>query len=269
MARILIPTDFSDNSMHAAEYAVRLFGKTGNHYVLLHVFMDPATDPQMSGLLTNELMKASEEGLRMFTDRFVRSTEVDGADQQLRYGTLAPVVRGMVAEERIDAVVMGKRGHTGSLFFGSNTIDVIKHGHASVLVVPENAPHKDLEHILLADDHDELFPTDLSLLRSIALAKKADVLVAHMEMEPDEGDDHWSNGLYELALKDVPHTFISTHGRDVVDGLEHLARRRRMDMIAVLHRHLGLLEGLFHQSAAKQLASETDLPLLVLQHGGQ
>jgi len=269
MARILIPTDFSDNSMQAAAYAVRLFGKTGIHYTLLHTIMDLATDPYMSLPITDELMKASEDGLRLFTDRFVRTTGAEGVQQRVRYGSLAPVVRSMVNEDHMDLVVMGKRGHAHALFFGSNVVDVIKHGHACVLVVPEHAPKHEMKHVLLADDHEEIFPSDLALLRKIALEKKAEVLVAHMELELAEGSDQWSDGLYEIPLAGVPHTFTSVHGRETVQGLVHLAHRRGMDMIAVLHRHLGLLEGLFHQSTAKELALETDLPLLDLQHGGQ
>lgn len=269
MARILIPTDFSENSLHAAAYAVELFGRAGNQYVLLHTFMDASVDPYLSASFTNELMKASEDGLRLFSDRFVGRTGAEGVEQRVLYGTLAPVVSDLFKDGSVDLVVMGKRGQARAMFFGSNVVDVIKHGHASVLIVPEDAPNTEMKHILLADDHEEIFPSDLSLLRRIALMKKAEVLVAHMEMELAEGHDHWSNALYEIALEGVPHTFTTAHGREAVHGLEHMAHRRRMDMIVILHRHLGLLEGLFHRSAAKELALETDIPLLVLQHDGR
>lgn len=269
MARILIPTDFSDNSMHAAAYAVELFGRTGNQYILLHTFMDVSVDPYLSASFTNELMKASEDGLRLFADRFVRSTGAEGVEQRVLYGALAPVISDLFKDGNMDLVVMGKRGQARAMLFGSNVVDVIKHGNACVLVVPEKATLGDVKHILLADDHEEIFPGDLSLLRRIALMKKAEVLVAHMEMELAEGRDHWSNALYEIALEGVPHTFTTAHGREAVHGLAHVAHQRRMDMIAVLHRHLGLLGGLFHHSAAKELALGTDLPLLVLQHDGR
>lgn len=267
MARILIPTDFSDDSMHAATYAVDLFGRKGNQYTLLHTFVDAAVDPYLSVSFTNELMQAAEDGLRLFTDRFVRSTGAEGVEQRVLYGNLAPAVSDMFRDDHSDLVVMGKRGRSRAISFGSSVVDVIKHARASVLVVPERASKVELKHILLADDHEEIFPSDLALLRRIALMKKAEVLVAHMEMELVEGQDHWSNALYEIALEGVPHSFTTAHGREPVHGLEHMAHQRRMDMIVILHRHLGLLEGLFHHSTAKELALGTDLPLLVLQHG--
>lgn len=36
-------------------------------------------------------------------------------------------------------------------------------------------------------------------------------------------------------------------------------------MIAVLHRHKGLLSRLLHTSVAKELALDTEIPLLVLE----
>jgi len=43
-----------------------------------------------------------------------------------------------------------------------------------------------------------------------------------------------------------------------------LAEKEGADMIAVLHRHTGFMEGLFHRSTAKRLALYTDTPLLVM-----
>ena len=39
-----------------------------------------------------------------------------------------------------------------------------------------------------------------------------------------------------------------------------------MDLVAVLHRHTGFLDGLFHGSVAKRLALQARIPLLVLEH---
>ena len=267
MAQVAILTDLSDNAMHAAEHAVRLFGATGNTYLLVHAITDVPVDPYMAQWTTLELMKTAEEGLQLFTDRFVQSTGAEGVERRVVYGSLAPVVRNLVVEERIDLVVMGRRGRARAPFFGSSAVEVIKHSHATVLVVSENTPFKKVERILLADDRKEVLPADLAPLRTIASLAKAKVLVAHLEIGGPEAKDHWNQGLYELALKDVEHSFTSVLESDVVEGIEHLAHERRVEMIAVLHRHLGLLESLFHRSAAAKLALGTELPLLVLQLG--
>ena len=106
------------------------------------------------------------------------------------------------------------------------------------------------------------------MLRTIALRSGANVLVAHYDQEVPEGAPHWSNGIYELALKDVPHTFLTAHGHGPVDSLERLAEHKKADMIAVLHRHIGALARLFHPSTTRELALNAHFPLLVLEQAG-
>ena len=55
-------------------------------------------------------------------------------------------------------------------------------------------------------------------------------------------------------------------GLDVHDAARAVAERDAMDLVAVLHRHTGFLDGLFHGSVAKRLALQTPIPLLVLEH---
>ena len=265
MTRILIPTDFSDNAMHAAEYAVKLFGAQGNTFILLHTYLDLSlADPVMPSA-TLELTKISEEGLQEFADRLVHRTGAEHVKRGVVYGPLPGMLNEMAESTGAEVVVMGKHGKTGTSFFGSNTLSVIQRSKFPVLAVPESAPLKKVERILLADDYDDILPRHLGMLRHIATTNTTEVLVGHVEMAVADGALHWSNGIYELALQGIPHSFHEASGEDVIDGLDRLARHKHVDLIAVLHRHIGLMGRLFHPSTAKDLARYSDLPLLVLE----
>ncbi len=267
MAHILLPTDFSDAALHAASYAVHLFGRTGNRYSLLHAYADtPVMDPALAMSMPG-LIKDADVRLVEFMDRFVRATGAEGVQRELIYGPLAPLVEDRATADAVDLVVMGREGQ-GASFFGSNSVDVIKRSSVPVLVVPVGAPIIAPRSILLADDYEDVRVRDLSMLRTIALRSKAGVLVAHYDQEVPEGAPHWSNGIYEQALKDVRHSFISAHGHGPVDSLERLAEHQHADMIAVLHRHIGVLARLFQPSTSKQLALNARHPLLVLEQAG-
>ena len=103
------------------------------------------------------------------------------------------------------------------------------------------------------------------MLRRIAQLSAAEVLVGHVEMPVNEGTSLESEGVYGPALAGVAHSYHHARGADVVDGLDRLARRKHVDLIAVLHRHIGLLAGMFHPSTAQELAQRIELPLLVLE----
>ena len=267
MARILLPTDFSDNAAHAGEYAVRLFGTHGNTYTLLHTYLDLSLADPMVPSMAPELMKASEEGLRDHADRFVRRTGAEGVRREVRYGPLSSVVNDFAREKNTDVVVIGNRGTTGSLLFGSNTLSVLKHSHLPVLAIPERAAIEPVARILLADDNGDVQPRDFRVLRMIAQLTGAEVLVGHVDVDLDmpEGRPLRDARSYELALSGITHSYHHARGIDVVDGLDRTARHKHANMIAVLHRHIGLLSRLFHPSTAKELAHRVDLPLLVLE----
>lgn len=264
MAHILLPTDFSDASMHAAEYAVNLFGRTGNRYSLFHAYTEVNVIDPLLAMATADYIEHANTRLLEFSDRFTRTTTAEGVAHELVFGPLVPLLNDKVKREGVDIVVMGREGSAGS-FFGSNTMDVIRRSAVPVLVVPAARPIAQPRIVVLADDYEDVGARDLSMLRTIALRSNAQVLVAHYDQEVPEGAPHWSNGIYELALKDVPHTFITAHGHGPVDSLERLAEHKHADMIAVLHRHLGAFTRLFHPSSTKEFTMNAHFPLLVLE----
>jgi len=119
--------------------------------------------------------------------------------------------------------------------------------------------------VLLAADHRPVEPQHFALLRALALKHGAQVLVTHIAMDAPTTERARLKKQYHAALKDIDLDLLEGYGHDVADGLVRTARSKKADMIAILHRQLGFFERLFNPSVAKELALESDLPLLVLQ----
>jgi len=266
--RILIPTDFSNNALHAATYAVQLFGRSDATYILMHAQHDAGYAGAMGYSMGPELLNASQEGLDLAAKRFVESTGATSVETVLAFGLLSSVVNDFVKEHDVDAVVMGKRGETGSSFFGSNTTAVLSDCLVPVVAVPDQARIRAVHRVLLAADHRAVKPEHFMLLRTLALKHGAQVLVTHIAMEDAMTGPPGVKEQYRAALKDVDLDHVVGYGHDVADGLERTARSKKADMIAILHRQVGLFARLFNPSVAKELALETDLPLLVLMDRG-
>jgi hypothetical protein len=62
MAHVLIPTDFSGNSLKAAQYAVQLFGIEGNTFTVLNSYMLPHGAASTMWSIDDLLAKESHEG---------------------------------------------------------------------------------------------------------------------------------------------------------------------------------------------------------------
>ncbi|MFZ1688500.1 MAG: universal stress protein [Flavobacteriales bacterium] len=262
MPHIVIATDFSDNSLHAAEYAVALLGPTSNRYTLLHACtLAHSTMP----IATPELLSAAREQLGEFTGRFRMRTGADDVREEVHFGNLPAVVNDLSKEEGAQLVVVGNRGRTGTVPFGSNAVHLIQESCIPVLAVPGTAPIKPVERILLADDYGDILPRHLEVLRSIATLNRSEVLVVHEGIPIIGSAPTWRKGTYGFSLRDIKHSFHDVLGKDVVEGLDRLAHTQHADMVAVVHRHIGAIGRLFHPSTAKELARHADLPLLVLQ----
>lgn len=115
MHHILLPTDFSENAMHAARYAARLMGVDGTAYTLLHTYLD--ADPTVTSWagMAEELYKAAMEGMKEWEERIRGMEEFRGAaiQAEVLYGPLPAMLTDLGEERDADLVVMGTLGHTG------------------------------------------------------------------------------------------------------------------------------------------------------------
>ncbi|HRH68148.1 MAG TPA: universal stress protein [Flavobacteriales bacterium] len=261
MSHILIATDLSAPAMHAARYAFELFGPL-NSYVMLHAYVE---DIMMLGK-NDEDEKAAKEGLQAHAERFIQATGLESVQRQVHIGQVASVLEEVVPKRAIDLVVVGNRGKSGAtFFFGSNTAQVVKGSGVPVLAVPEHAAIERPKRILLATDLGEVGARTLDVLRHIAKLSNAEVLVGHVRAWESPRPQAQELRIFEQALRDVAHRYQQVQATDLLEGLEWMVKREKVDLLAVVHRHAGFLGGLLHPSASKAIAERINLPMLVMQ----
>lgn len=261
MARILLLTDFSDDSFHAACYAARILGTEGNTFRVVHAWSDEG----MIGTLMpayGDLVQVWQEDLDGFVSR-IQHAGINVEGQALLYGTLSTVMDEVVEQESIDLVVMARHRSGNPLLFGNSTLEVVRRGHAPVLIVPGSIALQPPARIALADDHQPVSVAELDILRLIARRNRSGIIVLHVqegqeEAIPSTHTDH------DRGLVGVPRTYRTLIGKDIAQSLMSFLSTDGADMLVVAHRHLGLLRRLFEPSVTIALARRSELPLLVL-----
>ena len=268
MTRILLPTDFSDGSLNACAYALDLFGSAGTTFTLVHSYVDPVPGYAAMVDMSSTLYAASVEGLAHFAERFrgLKGGAEAVVTTEVAFGLLSPALNNVCKEKGIDVIVMGTQGATGGTLFGSSAGAVAKTSTVPVLIVPKDARFKGLRHILLADDHLRVEPLAMRVLVQWAHREAAHITIAHVQRDQQEAPDPRVLADYDEVFAKVAHTYDAAAGDDVALALSNMAERDDMDLVAVLHRHTGFLNGLFHGSVAKHLAMHTRIPVLVLEH---
>ena len=138
--RILVCTDFSENSDFAFDIAVEavLRNATGKFYVL-HVFPQPGAqfwrgyvDDQNAADVHQVATQQLAERLAAYRQRLPANIEFEAA---ARFGSADNEVLTFAAENGVDLIVLGHQGRS-SVFFGNVATRIVKQARCPVLVVP-------------------------------------------------------------------------------------------------------------------------------------
>ena len=134
--RILVPVDFSPESLRAAGIAHDIAEQTGARLRFLTVLdvgdLRAALHAQLSGFRTDEEVHLQ---LQRWIRRQYSAIDMRGATRTVRRGIAEKEIVAAIEGYRPDLVIMGSSGLMRRLPVGSTTEYVLRHSPVSVLVV--------------------------------------------------------------------------------------------------------------------------------------
>ena len=155
--KILVPTDFSDLSLEAVQYAMSLSEMYGSDLVLFHSVDDAPvlalhTMELTSDFVLDDTAKTAERHL----EEFARSHDIRshyGLSLVVRRGNPYDEITTYAKDENVDLIVMATHGRTGlaHVLLGSVAEKVVQHADIPVLTVkpariraakPEHTAHE-------------------------------------------------------------------------------------------------------------------------------
>jgi nucleotide-binding universal stress UspA family protein len=139
--RILVATDFSEQSEKALEWAKCFADAFKAKLVLLHV-IDVFSLSETGALMTGmDPLGAIREQVRSHMDRL--KTAFPGADIMVREASPRPTIVELASELDCDLIVMGTHGRSGlvHLLLGSVAEYVVRHSKVPVLTVRTAVSH--------------------------------------------------------------------------------------------------------------------------------
>ncbi|MDN3724185.1 universal stress protein [Aequorivita sp. SDUM287046] len=273
MRKILIPTDFSENSMNAVRYATELFKYEHSEIFLMHVF--DAETPINTAKFEGKQMKVSEmveieleekrKQIQSFSPNPKHKIHIVPAP-----GLLVDEVNDWVDKEDIDVVVMGTKGKTADkkITFGSNTLQVIKLVKCPVLAIPS----------VYEDVHPKklLFPTDfqlpykrreLKLVSSIAKRFVSKVEFLYVSKFPTLSLRQQENkDFLEASFAENKVNFRQEMGADITSTINSVIAENSVDFLVMINTRHSYLENILHQSTIEKIGLKIDIPFLVLQN---
>ena len=266
MTRILIPTDVSEGSRKAVLFALDAYGIAETEFIFLLTIGDA---PKM-GLFpefNNHMKRLAQEELDELTTeiRALHPGETMHISTAVGTGSVFSAIQEYVEAHPVDMLVMGTRGEGGALQWGSNAEVVARNSTGPVIVVPPDWKAGAIKQILYADDQREIRdPKALAPLAQLAKRYGACVEFLHVMEEGHETEPVPVLPPFPKVFADIACTSSSAASGDVTVGLMRSLDSGDYGMLAVLHRRLGWIDGLFHRSVAKRMALNTTVPMLVM-----
>ncbi len=278
MRKIAIPTDLSENSKNAFEYAMALFNESSIFYIL-HAYAEAVFIPDNLNLPDDQLeVKKKEVGsncenqlnalIEEMREKFPES------NHQFRVltscGYLLTEVNKLVNRENIDVLVMGTRGKTNdrNLTFGSNTLQVLKQVQCPVLCIPENYTYQTPKKILFPTNY--MIPyqkRELKLVDEICSYYSTEVHVLYVSNFGLLSKRQKTN--QEFLQKQLDSDSISFHQieesskthifNETIDKMD-------IDLLVMVNSRRTYLEHLFTESTIDKIGLKPKIPFLVLQN---
>ncbi len=265
MKKILIPTDFSENAKHAADFGVLLANKIQADIVLVYAYLAPdGTEPyvpaniSLKGLYMDKV-KAEEERIFKALDiglsvshRFVWDYPAEGiAYIAKKYGA--------------DLIVMGTKGASKmkGVFFGTNTARLIDLTSVPVLVVPEGTKPELPENLLLAVESEflsERVSEDIEKWKSL-LGSKVNALRISTQLSPAMVGEPLQ--IRKSRNNEVWDEFSEVYFENITEGLLEYSKGKRKTWLGIIHRERGFFKHVLKRSLAKKVSYECEVPLLV------
>lgn len=275
MINLLVPTDFSDLSLVAIEYAVKMANRMNGTVTLLHV-MDNVVKPTRASM-REEAKAIGREASALAKERFIPIlAEAERFNNtgnpilvKIRRGrSFSNTVRLFAKRNQIGMIVMGTKGASGltKYVLGSNTVSVMDASRVPVLAVPAKAQFKNFKNIVYAADLKYL-EEEVHAMRSYLKLLDATLHVVHVCDKRTDCEKLQAD--VKGILKQIDYrksTVMIKTGKPVDKVIDSYVKELKADMVTMFTHKRTAYENLFHRSMTKKMAFQSHVPLLAFKN---
>jgi nucleotide-binding universal stress UspA family protein len=272
MKKILVPFDYSEASVNAAEYAIGIGKFFDAKLVLFHVYQLPVVTAEASFIQypLDELHKENVVMLKKERSRLQNKLANDlPIDVVVRSGFPGSNIIEEAEKQGADMIVMGITGRNklGEVLIGSTAVFTARNSEIPVLIVPSEVKYKKIRKIAFACDYDHT--EEGGIIEHVELYRflfdaQLDIVNVYDEDKEPTLEKAISGLTVENTLSHVPHKTFFVHNDDASEGLEDYLEKHKPDLLIVVPKKHNLFEKMFRESMTRHLAYHAHIPVLAL-----
>ncbi|MEW7289934.1 universal stress protein [Aquimarina sp. 2304DJ70-9] len=274
MKTILYPTDCSEHSIAALQYAYNLSTKLQADLIVLHVFDIPSfPGTSMIRSLQQIERNAFEEQhdiLKAYCKKHLGTTssETNVRIEVVKNLSITDGILAKTKELQVDMLIIGmkdKHSNRGVLT-GDIAKELITKSICPLLVVPNNFNTEQIKTIVYATDFEESDIRAIDRLIEVAQPFESKISVLHISAKDNDDEKSKMAWFKEMVLQKVNYKNIEFKlviSDNIYEKLNAYVHDIKADLVVMLEREdQGIFKKLFHRDLVKQIESHTDIPLL-------
>ena len=275
MKNILLPTDFSKNSLNAIAYALSFFKENQTNFFVLNVqkATDYTTSDMMASSTSTSLYKAVLNDNKTKLKQLIEDLESKHASDDftfhplLDYDVFTDAINQAVQKNKIDLIIMGTNGATGAkeVIFGSNTLKVIRQVDCALLTVPEGYTFQKIPSALLSINSQNDFsnlglkPFKQILSRFNSKLKILDII------ENTSIDRSDTRKILETIFADFDYEFFSLKEIPVSIAIHAFEQLFPVNLHGIFAKKETFLDRILFGSETSKISYGSIVPLLIMR----
>lgn len=269
MNKFLVPIDFSETSVNAARYAVDLVKEKDESEVIFYHVYNHISVASLGPKDEGSRQKVTEHALTGLKQELDPENAL-GISIVVEDGSFVDNIRDFVLGNKITMIIMGITGSSRlkQVFMGTNTLNVVRSVTCPVLIIPSLAKYKTPEKIAFTSDFKDVART--TPFRAIKKVLKyfgaqLDIINVDEEHYVDVSEAYKiEKQSMQMGLAEFNPNFSFIKLYDFVDGINTYVENHNVDIVMTLPRKQGFISQLFVTSHTKELAYNSNVPILAM-----
>jgi nucleotide-binding universal stress UspA family protein len=270
MKKIVVPTNFSNLSRSAALYAIDLAAKTGGRVMVVSVIeIEQGTSQLMNWKKLQDQMEqdTAQNSARFMKELHGYAESVSVSYTTLRGASIGEQVLNFARSNKADLIVAGTKGASGlkAVVLGSNAASIINKSTIPVIAVPGDLKFSGFDRIVLASDMSEL-DNEAKAVAEFAKGFDAQIDILHVSGTDAKRRKH--DELEAILRRMTGHERLNIYvvaDKDITHALNDYIHEHDTDLLVMFTHELGLFEKLFAKGHTRNMAFQTEIPLLAMK----
>lgn len=273
--KILVPTDFSEISLSALDYAGYIAKVVNAEIVLLHVYESYEQNTKLK--LAIDFTEIIEKGINdKMAEIKTQNKNMTGVKitTKVKSGKIHQVIEEVAAKEKIDLIVMGTHGASGlsdlsKFFLGSNAYRTINNVHTPVITIREAKKNIRFKDIVLAIDTSKetmqkvetaiewarLFDGTVHILALTAFFDELVVQVKDLKKLVDQVEAKLEKAGVPYVSKMIRHQALS-------ESVIAYAKKANADLIFIMADQGNAFSEMLIRSSSQNIINDSHVPVL-------